>query len=118
MNKKNEKNMKRIVFAITVLLSINVSNIWADGNDALEGEVIGYDLAVLGNAGLDSLEKWQLKSSVEPQTQSIRNLRALKRGNTVPESRSRTGSLEKEQRYYKLNGAHAVQGKRVKQYLK
>ena len=81
-------------------------------------KVIGYDLAVLGNAGLDSLEKWQLKSSVEPQTQSIRNLRALKRGNTVPESRSRTGSLEKEQRYYKLNGAHAVQGKRVKQYLK
>ena len=71
-------------------------------------KVIGYDLAVLGNAGLDSLEKWQLKSSVEPQTQSIRNLRALKRGNTVPESRSRTGSLEKEQRYYKLNGARAA----------
>ena len=71
-------------------------------------KVIGYDLAVLGNAGLDSLEKWQLNSSVEPQTQSIRNFRALKRGNTAPESRSRTGSLEKEQRYYKLNGARAA----------
>lgn len=29
-------------------------------------KVIGYDLAVLGNAGLDSLEKWKLESSVEP----------------------------------------------------
>ena len=71
-------------------------------------KVIGYDLAVLGNAGLDSLEKWQLKSSVEPQTQSIRNFRALKRGNTVPESRSRAASSENEQRYYKLNGARAA----------
>lgn len=34
-------------------------------------KVIGYDLAVLGNAGLDSLEKWKLESSVEPQTESI-----------------------------------------------
>jgi len=31
-------------------------------------KVIGYDLAVLGNAGLDSLEKWKLESSVEPTT--------------------------------------------------
>ena len=31
-------------------------------------KVITYDLAVLGNAGLDSLEKWNLKSSVEPPT--------------------------------------------------
>ena len=31
-------------------------------------KVIGYDLAVLGNAGLDSLEKWNLESSVEPTT--------------------------------------------------
>lgn len=29
-------------------------------------KVIGYDLAVLGNAGLDSLEKWNLESSVIP----------------------------------------------------
>lgn len=29
-------------------------------------KVIGYDLAVLGNAGLDSLEKWKLESSAEP----------------------------------------------------
>jgi len=28
--------------------------------------VIGYDLAVLGNAGLDSLEKWKLEPSVIP----------------------------------------------------
>ena len=81
-------------------------------------KVIGYDLAVLGNAGLDSLEKWQLKSSVEPQTQSIRNLRAQthigtgaesrRHGNTVPESRSRAASLENEPKYYKLNGARAA----------
>ena len=31
-------------------------------------KVIGYDLAVLGNAGLDSLEKWELESSTEPPT--------------------------------------------------
>ena len=31
-------------------------------------KVIGYDLAVLGNAGLDSLEKWELESSAEPTT--------------------------------------------------
>ena len=31
-------------------------------------KVIGYDLAVLGNAGLDSLEKWKLESSAEPPT--------------------------------------------------
>ncbi len=81
-------------------------------------KVIGYDLAVLGNAGLDSLEKWQLKSSVEPQTQSIRNLRAQTRigtgaesrrhGNTVPESRSRAAASENDPRYYKLNGARAA----------
>lgn len=29
-------------------------------------KVIGYDLAVLGNTGLDSLEKWKLESSAEP----------------------------------------------------
>lgn len=29
-------------------------------------KVIGYDLAVLGNAGLDSLEKWNLESSMIP----------------------------------------------------
>lgn len=91
-------------------------------------KVIGYDLAVLGNAGLDSLEKWQLKSSVEPQTQSIRNLRAQKRigagadsrryGNTVSTSSARAAASENSPRYYKLNGAQAVQGQRVKQYLK
>ena len=81
-------------------------------------KVIGYDLAVLGNAGLDSLEKWQLKSSVEPQTQSIRNLRAQTRigagadsrrhGNTVSTSSARAASLENEPKYYKLNGARAA----------
>ena len=81
-------------------------------------KVIGYDLAVLGNAGLDSLEKWQLKSSVEPQTQSIRNLRAQTRigtgaesrrhGNTVSTLSARAAASENEQRYYKLNGARAA----------
>ena len=91
-------------------------------------KVISYDLAVLGNAGLDSLEKWQLKSSVEPQTQSIRNLRAQTRigtgadsrryGNTVSTSSARAAASENSPRYYKLNGAQAVQGQRVKRYLK
>ena len=81
-------------------------------------KVIGYDLAVLGNAGLDSLEKWQLKSSVEPQTQSIRNLRAQTRigtgaesrrhGNTVSTSSARAAASENDPRYYKLNGARAA----------
>ena len=81
-------------------------------------KVIGYDLAVLGNAGLDSLEKWQLKSSVEPQTQSIRNLRAQTRistgaesrrhGNTVSTLSARAAASENDPRYYKLNGARAA----------
>ncbi len=57
-------------------------------------KIVGYDLAVLGNAGLDSLEKWNLRSSVEPPTLSIKsNSRVL---NKKP---------RKTMKYYKLNGA-------------
>lgn len=57
-------------------------------------KIVGYDLAVLGNAGLDSLEKWNLKSTVESPTISIKsNSRAL---NKMP---------RKTMKYYKLNGA-------------
>ncbi len=51
-------------------------------------KVIGYDLAVLGNAGLDSLKKWN-----SPEPASIKKIK-------------RTPSLKgKAVRYYKLNGS-------------
>jgi len=57
-------------------------------------KVVGYDLAVLGNAGLDSLEKWNLRSSVEPPTISIKS-----------NSRAVNKKIRKMMKYYKLNGA-------------
>ena len=57
-------------------------------------KVVGYDLAVLGNAGLDSLERWNLKSSVEPPTLSIKS-----------NSRVFNKMSRKMMKYYKLNGA-------------
>ena len=51
-------------FADSARISAQLDTAYAAG--ALK--VIGYDLAVLGNAGLDSLEKWNLESSVEPTT--------------------------------------------------
>ena len=57
-------------------------------------KVVGYDLAVLGNAGLDSLEKWNLKSTVEPPTLSIKS-----------KSRAVNKKIRKMMKYYKLNGA-------------
>ncbi len=72
-------------------------------------KVIGYDLAVLGNAGLDSLEKWKLESSVEPQTQSI-GLRAIEKIHN-PKARHESSShkrvlfTKENSLYYKANGA-------------
>ena len=57
-------------------------------------KVVGYDLAVLGNAGLDSLEKWNLKSTVESPTLSIKS-----------NSRVFNKMSRKMMKYYKLNGA-------------
>ena len=57
-------------------------------------KIVGYDLAVLGNAGLDSLEKWNLKSTVEPPTLSIKS-----------KSRAVNKKIRKMMKYYKLNGA-------------
>ena len=60
-------------------------------------KVIAYDLAVLGNAGLDSLEKWFPRDS--SQITSIRNRRNSSK-------LQKKGNLSnKEIRYYKLNGA-------------
>ena len=60
-------------------------------------KVITYDLAVLGNAGLDSLEKWFPRDS--SQATSIGN-----RGNSrIPHKPGIPRN--KEIRYYKLNGA-------------
>ena len=80
-------------------------------------KVIAYDLAVLGNAGLDSLERWFPRDSSQ-STESIFN----RRGNHQEEYRrsmDRQGGYHrnsspsptyshphnKEIRYYKLNGA-------------
>ena len=70
-------------------------------------KVIAYDLAVLGNAGLDSLEKWFTRDSSQA-TESIfeirRNHRATRQRATddVPKY---IDPRHKEIRYYKLNGA-------------
>jgi len=60
-------------------------------------KVIGYDLAVLGNAGLDSLEKWFPRDT--SQTTPIKERRAQRT------SQNYGGPHNKEIRYYKLNGA-------------
>ena len=60
-------------------------------------KVIAYDLAVLGNAGLESLEKWFARDS--SQTTPIKERRAQRKT-------QKYGNLyNKEIRYYKLNGA-------------
>ena len=60
-------------------------------------KVIVYDLAVLGNAALDSLEKWFQRDT--SQTTSIKIRRNLNK------SQKFGGPCHKEIRYYKLNGA-------------
>ena len=74
-------------------------------------KVIAYDLAVLGNAGLDSLEKWFVRDSSQA-TESIFEIRGNdQRGNRRDRNRRSSRSQKygnshnKEIRYYKLNGA-------------
>ena len=65
-------------------------------------KVIAYDLAVLGNAGLDSLEKWFPRDT--SQTTSIRNRRDVnRRSSSKPQKQSTPHN--REIHYYKLNGA-------------
>ena len=60
-------------------------------------KVIVYDLAVLGNAGLDSLEKWFARDCSQATFIKIRR--------TPNKSQKFGGPRHKEIRYYKLNGA-------------
>ncbi len=60
-------------------------------------KVIAYDLAVLGNAGLDSLEKWFPRDNSQATSIKIRR---------NPNKSQKFGDpRHKEIRYYKLNGA-------------
>jgi hypothetical protein len=78
-------------------------------------KVIGYDLAVLGNAGLDSLEKWKLESSVEPTTRIYEVRRENRRASNARDEKSQklflnrhiqsNRSLNENSQYYKANGA-------------
>jgi len=80
-------------------------------------KVIGYDLAVLGNAGLDSLEKWKLESSVEPPTRihetrrapNARGERQQKRELFLNEQFPNTRFSGNNPQYYKANGAKVKQ---------
>lgn len=84
-------------------------------------KVIGYDLAVLGNAGLDSLEKWKLESSVEPITgiAATRENRENRRASNARDEKSQklflngriqiNRSLNENSQYFKANGAKAKQ---------
>lgn len=79
-------------------------------------KVIGYDLAVLGNAGLDSLEKWKLKSSVEPPARIYKTPRESRVSNAHSEKSQKrelflngrlqnSHSLNENSQYFKANGA-------------
>ena len=72
-------------------------------------KVIAYDLAVLGNAGLDSLEKWKLSS--ESNASSI-----IKRRNAKTSPRP-SDSKQAPLKYYKPDGARAQPGQRVKKFF-
>ena len=79
-------------------------------------KVIGYDLAVLGNTGLDSLEKWKLKSSVEPPDRIYKTPRESRASNAHSEKSQKrelflngrlqgNRSLNENSQYFKANGA-------------
>ena len=87
-------------------LSAQLDTAYAAGS----AKVIAYDLAVLGNAGLDSLEKWKLSS--ESNASSIIKRRNAK---TSPRPSDRKQAPLK---YYKPDGARAQPGQRVKKFLK
>ena len=79
-------------------------------------KVIAYDLSVLGNAGLDSLEKWLTRDT----TQSM-SIKLPWPRNYAPRSYDQPGSgshgsqsksVDGEKRYYRLNGARVRPGAR------
>ena len=76
-------------------------------------KVIGYDLAVLGNAGLDSLEKWKLESSAEPPAgiaaPRTRNEKSQKRELFLNGRLQNSCSLNENSQYFKANGAKVKQ---------
>jgi len=84
-------------------------------------KVIGYDLAVLGNAGLDSLEKWKLESSVEPPTRIYEAPRENRHASHARDEKSQkrelflngrlqnSRSLNENSQYFKANGAKVKQ---------
>ncbi len=84
-------------------------------------KVIAYDLAVLGNAGLDSLEKWKLKSSVEPPARIYKTPRESRRASNAHSEKTQkrelflngrlqgNRSLNENSQYFKANGAKVKQ---------
>ena len=80
-------------------LSAQLDTAYAAGAE----KVIVYDLSVLGNAGLDSLEKWKLGKG--SGAAAITKRRALK-------SNAQPGTFK----YYKPAGARAQPDQRVKKY--
>lgn len=80
-------------------LSAQIDTAYAAGAE----KVIVYDLSVLGNAGLDSLEKWKLGKG--SGAAAITKRRALK-------SNAQPGTFK----YYKPDGARAQPDQRVKKY--
>lgn len=67
-------------------------------------KVIGYDLAVLGNAGLDSLEKWKLESSVEPPTRIVAPRESRENRRMYDAKMLKAGIYLRASRYYRLDG--------------
>lgn len=67
-------------------------------------KVIGYDLAVLGNAGLDSLEKWKLESSVEPPTRIAAPRESRENRRMYDAKMLKAGIYLRASRYYRLDG--------------
>ena len=83
-------------------------------------KVIGYDLAVLGDAGLDSLEKWKLESSVEPTTgiatprenrhaSHARDEKSQKRELFLNGRLQNSRPLNENSQYFKANGVKVKQ---------
>ena len=85
-------------------LSVQLDSAYAAG----AVKVIGYDLAVLGDAGLDSLEKWKLESKVDIQPESIKNSNLDAFCKTRTDAPTIRG-VKNEPKYYKLNGARVRQ---------
>ena len=76
-------------------------------------KVIGYDLAVLGNTGLDSLEKWKLESGAEPPAgiaaPRTRNEKTQKRELFLNGRLQNSRPLNENSQYFKANGVKVKQ---------